>query len=327
MMKIATIELTVPQRRLMEIFAETEVHGEYGDSRARVLLTYLRERLKEAKIPSPMLDALLDGTLPPLDFSRFFDMVMREVYSCSPGEGAGMSPFELSPGEYRDALLNCFPKIIHDLFPEPVATIDPAWNLLVTWTMWYGDKIRDELLNVTDDELISLLGLIYEYLWACTENHPAYHRYFLSHWTRYLLTREWPDKEEELRELWEKEKTLRVSFQNVNAHLVAENTELRNSDKERFITVMDAARAVLRVVYGQDNVDAEADALKKRIVRNNPQLTAAFPGQQGRIFFPVETLIPLFQADRKIGLTEGQIADSIRAKGLPEDKLPQKTRT
>ena len=44
-MQIETIELTVPQRRLMEIFAKNLDNGNFGDKRIRFLLEYLRELL------------------------------------------------------------------------------------------------------------------------------------------------------------------------------------------------------------------------------------------------------------------------------------------
>lgn len=326
-MKIETIELTVPQRRLMEIFANTQVKGDYGDQCVRALLEYMREQLQESNYSSPTLNAMLDGTLPVLNFSRYFDMVMCEVYNCDTETAGGIPPEELPMADYRDALLNCFPKIFYDMFSEPVKDIDPRQNLLITWIMWYGDKIKRELENIYGDELKSMLSIIYEYIWVCSSGWPEFHQHFLSRWTHYLLTHEWPDKETFFHQKWQTEKRLREAFQITNTHLAAENQILRDSQEERYITVMDAARAVLRVLYGQDNVDKEADALRKRISRNNPDMPIAFTGKQGRTFYSVETLISCFQAEKSIGLTAGQIATAIRADGLPKGTIGSPTRT
>ena len=71
-MKIETIELSVPQRRLMEIFAKDLNEGDFGDKRIRLLLEYLRELLADEKMPSDTLCRMLDGTLPDLDFYKFY---------------------------------------------------------------------------------------------------------------------------------------------------------------------------------------------------------------------------------------------------------------
>ena len=52
-MKIETIELSVPQRRLMEIFAKDLNEGDFGDKRIRLLLEYLRELLADERHVMP----------------------------------------------------------------------------------------------------------------------------------------------------------------------------------------------------------------------------------------------------------------------------------
>ena len=309
------LDLTIPQVRLMHIFVYIEHGYDYDDHRAKALLTYLQELVREDGIDTPMLDALLGGTLPPLNFSRYFSEVMREVNQC---ESADYSPTpnEIPLGEYRDALQNCFPALFPALFPEPVWQIDPARNLLVSWAMGYDRKIQDELWNASDDTC-QIATVIYAYIDTCIENWPFLHQSFLSHWNHYLLTRKWPDKSEEL----ERERNLRQSFQEINAHLAAENQAHRLAQDEHLITIIDAARAVLRVEFGQDDVEKLADALKKRIIRGNPALAPALIGKQNREYFSVNTLIPLFQDDDRIHLTNGAIHDAIRARSVPRSKL------
>ena len=151
-MNIEHLELTIPQRHLMEIFAKTDVKGDYGDQCVRALLTYVRELLSRQGHHSRTLDALLDGTLPRLDFGRYYHIVMCNVYDCSI-DTPGVSPESLPLQEYRNSLRNCFPRIFYDLFPDPVRYIAPERNLLVTWEMGYGEKVRSELENVYDDEM------------------------------------------------------------------------------------------------------------------------------------------------------------------------------
>lgn len=193
-MNIEHLELTIPQRHLMEIFAKTDVKGDYGDQCVRTLLMYVRELLSRQGHLSRTLDALLDGTLPQLDFARYYHIVMCKVYDCSI-DTPGVSPESLPLQEYRNSLRNCFPRIFYDLFPDPVRYIAPERNLLVTWEMGYGEKVRSELENIYDDELRAVLSVVYDYIQVCISGCLISYQQFLSCWTYYLLTREWPDKE------------------------------------------------------------------------------------------------------------------------------------
>lgn len=320
-MNIEHLELTIPQRHLMEIFAKTDVKGDYGDQCVRTLLMYARELLSRQGHLSRTLDALLDGTLPQLDFARYYHIVMCKVYDCSI-DTPGVSPESLPLQEYRNSLRNCFPRIFYDLFPDPVRYIAPERNLLVTWEMGYGEKVRSELENVYDDELRAVLSVVYDYIQVCISGCLISYQQFLSRWTYYLLTREWPDKEAFYKEQWSHEKELREAFQRANAHLARENQEYAEALKERFITVADAARAVLRTVYDHDNVDREADAWRKRIAESGVELGEAVTGRQRRKFYPVPKIIRAFQETNRETVTDIQIADAINARAIPKDKLP-----
>ena len=61
--------------------------------------------------------------------------------------------------------------------------------------MGYGEKVRSELENVYDDELRAVLSVVYDYIQVCISGCLISYQQFLSRWTYYLLTREWPDKE------------------------------------------------------------------------------------------------------------------------------------
>ena len=320
-MNIGHLELTIPQRHLMEIFAKTDVKGDYGDQCVRALLTYVRELLSRQGRHSRTLDALLDGTLPRLDFGRYDHIVMCNVYDCSI-DTPGVSPESLPLQEYRNSLRYCFPRIFYDLFPDPVRYIAPERNLLVTWEMGYGEKVRNELENVYDDELRAVLSVVYDYIQVCISGCLISYQQFLSRWTYYLLTREWPDKEAFYKEKWSHEKELREAFQRANAHLARENQEYSEALNERFITVADAARAVLRTVYDHDNVDREADAWRKRVAESGVELGEAVTGRQRRKFYPVPKIIRAFQETNRETVTDIQIADAINARAIPKDKLP-----
>ena len=133
-MKIETIELTVPQRRLMEIFAKLDGNGDFDDKRVRRLLEYMRELLNQEKVQSKTLGEMLDGTLPPIDFYGYYDATMRDLYECD-SDCYSPAPDELSEADYQDSLIQCFPKIILELLPKPEKWIDPAKNLILTWEM------------------------------------------------------------------------------------------------------------------------------------------------------------------------------------------------
>ena len=107
-MKIETIELSVPQRRLMEIFAKDLNEGDFGDKRIRLLLEYLRELLADEKMPSDTLCRMLDGTLLDLDFYKFYTAHMCNIYDCD-YDSYAPTPDELSAEDY---LMNCPQKII-----------------------------------------------------------------------------------------------------------------------------------------------------------------------------------------------------------------------
>ena len=164
--------------------------------------------------------------------------------------------------------------------------------------------------------------VVYDYIQVCISGCLISYQQFLSRWTYYLLTREWPDKEAFYKEKWSHEKELREAFQRANAHLARENQEYAEALKERFITVADAARAVLRTVYDHDNVDREADAWRKRIAESGVELGEAVTGRQRRKFYPVPKIIRAFQETNRETVTDIQIADAINARAIPKDKLP-----
>ena len=95
-MKIETIELSVPQRRLMEIFAKDLNEGDFGDKRIRLLLEYLRELLADEKMPSDTLCRMLDGTLPDLDFYKFYTAHMCNIVDYAKARCEKEKPFEES---------------------------------------------------------------------------------------------------------------------------------------------------------------------------------------------------------------------------------------
>ena len=203
--------------------------------------------------------------------------------------------------------------------------------------MGYGEKVRNEVGNVYDDELRAVLSVVYDYIQVCISGCLISYQQFLSRWTYYLLTREWPDlsrwtyylltrewpdKEAFYKEKWSHEKELREAFQKANAHLARENQEYAEALNERFITVADTARAVLRTVYDHDNVDREADAWRKRIAESDVELGEAVIGRQRRKFYPVPKIIRAFQETNRETVTDIQIADAINARAIPKDKLP-----
>jgi hypothetical protein len=314
-MKISTIELSVPQRRLMEIFSQHEDGGDFVDGRIRNLLEYLRELLKNENTPAKTLDEMLNGALPPIDFYGYYDATMRNLYGSDPDCYAQM-PDELSEAEYLASLRNCFPKIFLALLSKPVKWVDPKGNLILTWAMGYDRYVCDEVWYASEDTRM-IFRIISDYIEVRANPWPSMMEYFLADWTKYLLTREWPDNTEELKY----ERRLRLSFQEVNAHLSAENQAFREASQDHFITIIDAARAVLRVEFGQDDIEVQAEALKKRIMRSNPDLKPIFSGKLRRRYFPVGRVIAAFQGDEKIKLTNNAIHDAIRAKAVPRCDL------
>lgn len=316
-MKISTIELSVPQRRLMEIFSQHEDGGDFGDGRIRNLLKYLRELLKKEKVPAKTLDDMLDGLLPPIDFYGYYDATMRNLYGSEPDCYAPM-PDELPEAEYLASLRNCFPKVFLELLSKPVKWVDPKGNLILTWALGYDRYICDEVWYASEDTRM-IFRIISDYIEIRANPWPSMMEYFLADWTKYLLTREWPDNIEELKY----ERRLRLSFQEVNAHLAAENQAFREASQDHFITIIDAARAVLRLEFEQDDIEAQAEALKKRIMRCNPGLTPVFSGKLRRKYFAVGRVIDAFKRDKTIKLTNSAIHDAIRAKAAPRSELEE----
>ena len=319
-MKIETIELSIPQRRLMEIFAKNLDNRNFGDKRIRFLLEYLRELLAEEKIPSDTLCRMLDGTLPDLNFYKFYTAHMRNVYDCDYDDDCYIpTPDELSTEDYLDSLKNCFPQVFMGLLETPRQFIKASENLILTWEMWYGNRIRDEIYTASE-ETRQVAYIVYDYISVRSNACPVMMEIFLARWTNYLLTREWPDKEALFKQKWHSEKALRESYQLVNQHLVNENAELKKAIKPRYITIKDAARAVMAKLYHKDDVEAPADNLRKLITRHHSNLVADFTGKQNRSYFAVGKLIPLFKAEN-IALTDGEIADAIINKARTREEL------
>ena len=317
-MKIETIELSVPQRRLMEIFAKDLNEGDFGDKRIRLLLEYLRELLADEKMPSDTLCRMLDGTLLDLDFYKFYTAHMCNIYDCD-YDSYAPTPDELSAEDYLDSLKNCFPQVFTGLLEKPRQFISASENLILTWEMGYGNRICDEIYTASE-ETRQIAYIIYDYIDTRSNAWPFMMDNFLAQWTNYLLTREWSDKEAFYKQKWHSEKALRESYQQVNEHLVKENLELKEAIQERFITIMDAARAVMAKLYHKDDVEVPADNLRKLITRHNSNLVADFTGKQNRSYFAVEKLIPLFKAE-DIALTDGEITDAIINKARTREEL------
>ena len=162
-MNIEKLDLSIPQRRLMDIFANADTTFTYGDECVRALLTYVQSLLAGTSYSSPTLDRMLAGTLPHINFEQCIHAALRSALDCDSDKG-GAPLSKISVEDYREILRNCFPKMITDLFPEPVSNIDPSKNLLVTWELEYGDKIREELWIIGNEEFRAILSLIYEYI-------------------------------------------------------------------------------------------------------------------------------------------------------------------
>ncbi len=327
-MNIQQLDLTIPQRHLMEIFADEKYHDNYGNKRIHALLTYMRSLLAESGYASPSLDMLLDGQASPLDFESFYIKTVRhEVARIRDGkdwEEHAVPPQELSLQKYKKALGRFFPRIFLDLFPKPVKTVNPSTNLLAAWEMGYGQKIRwDELTNVKNDDLKAIMLIIYNYIWVCVNRFPSFYQMFLSSWTHYLLTHEWPDNEAFFKEKWLQEEGFRKSCQQTLEYALEENRRLQNALGGRYITVMEAARAVLEKIYGRDSIDKEADAWRKRVTDGKFDLGTPIEGRQGRKFYPVENIISAFQATNQEMITDEDIAHAIDSRSRLKTKLKQ----
>ena len=158
-MKIETIELSVPQRRLMEIFAKDLNEGDFGDKRIRLLLEYLRELLADEKMPSNTLCRMLDGTLLDLDFYKFYTAHMCNIYDCD-YDSYAPTPDELSAEDYLDSLKNCFPQVFTGLLEKPRQFISASENLILTLHGVELLQLAERCLKILlDDGVADIEGL------------------------------------------------------------------------------------------------------------------------------------------------------------------------
>ena len=77
---------------------------------------------------------------------------MRNVYDCDYDDDCYIpTPDELSTEDYLDSLKNCFPQVFMGLLETPRQFIKASENLILTWEMWYGNRIRDEIYTASEE--------------------------------------------------------------------------------------------------------------------------------------------------------------------------------
>ncbi|MFA6717114.1 MAG: hypothetical protein WCS27_17180 [Victivallaceae bacterium] len=305
---------------IQKIFAgryESLHSDRYDDTLCRKLLKYLQDLLHEKKFKTPQLDMLLAGKYPTLNVEK---IINDELNIAHDYEGYYFTPLEdFSCEQYEDILHNLFPPVFSEYFPYGTKSLESDENILLTWHLYAERKVREELWYAPD-ELRPFCCLIYDYINAKISEDCIIMEHFLRNYNHFILSHKWRETEQLQLKLKE-ESLLREQFQSINAHLAKENEQYQNALKTRYITLKDAARAVLRIKYHKDDVESKADAVIKRLKRRYPKLPIPLngSGKQGRQYYPVNSLIPLFQS--VIKLPEADISCAIRTVGIPRDQL------
>lgn len=167
--------------------------------RAWRLLLFLREVISEdADVIPRDLDRYLNLEWPMVDFDRTLDAAMRNALGVD-DECCGRHLSDYTQEEYEDACRNLFTPIVLERLPHPMEFASPYLDVFLSWELFLSERLH-QCISPQGDVAHTAWGIVCDYMRTGAFQPDAVCSSFLKNWNRFLLTRQWPERETALRD-------------------------------------------------------------------------------------------------------------------------------
>ena len=180
-----------------EIEAPDGMHRE--SRRAWRLLQFLRQIIREDTNAFPRdLDRYLNLEWPMVDFNRLLDIAMRNALGID-DDCCGRALSEYTQSEYEEACRNLFAPVVLSRLPQPTEFVSPYLDAFLSWELFLNDRLH-QWLSPQGNVAYTAWQIVCRYMNAGVFQNPTVCSSFLQDWNRFLLTRQWPERETALRD-------------------------------------------------------------------------------------------------------------------------------
>ncbi|MBQ6472861.1 MAG: hypothetical protein IJJ33_12830, partial [Victivallales bacterium] len=196
--------------QFMRIFAADADEIEAPDGmldesrRAWRLLQFLRQILEADGNPPRTLERYLALEWPMMDFSRALDSAMSDAVGAD-GLCGGRALSDYSQNEYEEVCRNLFAPIVLASLPHPTEYVSPYLNAFLSWELYLKEYLDGEV-SPQGDMAYTTWNIVCAYMRTGALLDAATSAAFLQDWNRFLLTREWPEREASLQDENERQK-------------------------------------------------------------------------------------------------------------------------
>ena len=226
-----------------EIEAPDGMHRE--SRRAWRLLQFLRQIIREDTNAFPRdLDRYLNLEWPMVDFNRLLDIAMRNALGID-DDCCGRALSEYTQSEYEEACRNLFAPVVLSRLPQPTEFVSPYLDAFLSWELFLSERLH-QWLSPQSDVAYTAWQIVCGYMNAGVFQTPIVCSSFLQDWNRFLLTREWPEREASLQDENERQKHVLAAQ---NRLLAEQGEELK--DQARRLEETNREKAEVQRLYGE----------------------------------------------------------------------------
>ena len=291
--------------------------------RAWRLLLFLREVISEnADVIPRDLDRYLNLEWPMVDFDRTLDAAMRNALGVD-DECCGRHLSDYTQEEYEDACRNLFTPIVLERLPHPTEFASPYLDVFLSWELFLSERLR-QCIVPQGDVAHTAWGIVCDYMRAGAFQPNAVCSSFLKNWNRFLLTREWPEREASLQDENEMQKHVLATQNRLLAkqgkELEEQTRRLEETNREKgeaqrvyaelqermdglYVSLPLAANVLLASSDGQLPGKQEKNTFVQRLGRKlKADGIQSMDSRTGIRFYRLNTFHQYCSADRKIQL-------------------------
>ena len=237
--------------QFMRIFAADADEIEAPDGmldesrRACGMLQFLRQIIREDTNAVPRdLDRYLNQEWPMMDFNRILDIAMRDALGVD-DDCSGRALSDYSQSEYEEACRNLFAPVVLSRLPHPTEFVSPYLDAFLSWELFLSERLH-QWLSPQGYVAYTAWQIVCGYMNAGVFQTPTVCSSFLQDWNRFLLTREWPEREASLQDENERQKHVLATQ---NRLLAEQGEELK--DQARRLEETNHEKAEVQRLYGE----------------------------------------------------------------------------
>ena len=320
--------------QFMRIFAADADEIEAPDNmcresrRAWRMLQFLRQIIREDTNAVPRdLDRYLNQEWPMMDFNRILDIAMRDALGID-DDCCGRSLSEYTQSEYEEACRNLFAPVVLSRLPHPTEFVSPYLDAFLSWELFLSERLH-QWLSPQGYVAYTAWQIVCGYMNAGVFQTPTVCSSFLQDWNRFLLTREWPEREASLQDENEMQKHVLAAQNRLLAEqgkeLEKQARRLEETNREKaeaqrlyselqermdglYVSLPLAANVLLASPDGQLPGKQEKNTFVQRLGRKlKADGVQSIDSRTGIRFYRLDTLHQYCSADRRIQLLSDAI--------------------